>query len=318
MDKINDDTIDYNKSFDPEFNNNEDYKLLNEAYEKNLIESEEKINKYFDNLEKVKDKAISYGLNNLEESYNNYIVNIEKEIKEISNKLNNPEKLDSNEIHDLNSKVDALTNSITKDNNSQKYFNNIVSDLVSTFKSLSIYEIQDPRYTFKVNKNIINFGFKHNNSKTNIICVKDIEPEIYNDYKVIETNVSLNRVFDFSFKINEINNYKSNESMNYLIGYCKTEKPEMNNNKFFENCGLIQSNGYLLTEKTNIIKKKLIDNSLKKDDIIRIKKDSSNSLFIYVNNIEYKLFKHINFSIKVVIFVKSNINEGIFEVIEAI
>ena len=92
----------------------------------------------------------------------------------------------------------------------------------------------------------------------------------------------------------------------------------LNDDTFFSSCAFLQSSGRALTLFTKEeMDTQHFDEGWKKDDVITVSRDSTNSISFDINGKTKSIFSNITEDLKVVICVKSSINEGTFEIIEA-
>jgi hypothetical protein len=191
-------------------------------------------------------------------------------------------------------------------------FSKIVTGAVKKFERLKVSEVASSKNEFKVGKRGECLDFTGCNGP-----VVETSTGRGGTYWSVKSEEVLTGEFKAKIKVHNIDSSKVSGNFSYAVGICRKNSTNIDN--YFNDCVLLQANGYLANKFTGTgTHKKLFKNNWKNGDEIIISRDKVNSVYFAINDEKETLlaFENISGDFRIVMGFNSNNSGDKFELIE--
>lgn len=299
------------EKFDPEINNSESYKHINDTYLSVLNEIENKIENYFSNIQRNKELILKEAKIFSKANYLDLLLNVETSLKEIETSMQNLDQSNQLEVKRLKKKIEDTSKIVEDPKNSHLYFEESLDKLNRKLKNLKLQDLLKEDLKFSLSTQISVLGWSGNSDPVLTVTAGG------SSYKCWVSTALFENEFTCRVKIVNIEASRISGYWNYSFGIMREGK-STNQTSYYSDSALLQSNGHTniqFSGSSNTTTS--LTASWKVDDLIGVYRDSNNDIYFSINNEEkVKGFTNIAGNFNIVLGFSSSCNGEVFEMID--
>lgn len=299
------------QKFDPEINNSESYKNINDTYLKVLEEIEKKIETYFLNIQVNKNKILEEAKVYSKTNYLDLVLNVENSLKEIESSMANLDQSNQLEVKRLKKKIDDTSRIVEDPKFSYSYFEDSLEKLNKKLKNLKLSDLLKEDLKFSMGGHLSILGWSGNSDPQLIVTSGG------SSYKCWVSTALFEYEFTCRVKLISIENSKISGYWNYGFGVMREGK-STNQSSYYSDSAILQSNGHTNVQFSGSSNTSTsLTSSWKNDDILGVYRDLNGDIYFNINDGEkVKGFSNIQGNFNIVLGFSASCVGEVFEMID--
>lgn len=295
-----------------ELKQEKEYELLNKIHKEKEEKVKEIVISFFDKLLSCKEIILNGSIQGLRENYKDIVDNYEQAVLNLEKEVENINPESEIEVKRIKQKLIDTQALVESDERISSNYDFYIEKLHHLLEKLKIKDMQTSSFSFIISKKIGLLNWKHNNSNIAVSVSGG------SSYKTFVSEELFDGELTFSIQLTQINSSYVNSYWNYCFGLIKEEKSSEQDGYYNNSC-LLQSNGYLNEKFSGGSGTVLKTSQWKKDDIITVIRDVENKVYFSINNqTPIECFADIVGEMRVVVGLASSMVNDEFVIIECI